>query len=169
MELARRHERTILKNIVFLQVLTVMNVGCTRGARTARFMVQMIAMNGGKRKMTDLERRALLGDREAQEECTKAGYAIACPICGFKSLVKGLSGRYSVCCVNNCVGTRLFADRQRAVESWNTRTAPPIGRCETCRWGLPDENPNGPDIFCDQFDKWLLKDDFCSCYEPKEA
>lgn len=46
---------------------------------------------------------------------------------------------------------------------------PQVGRCGTCRWGLPDENPNGPDIFCDQFDKWLLKDDFCSCYEPKEA
>lgn len=110
--------------------------------------------------MTDLERRALLGDREAQEECTEAGYAIACPICGFKSLVKGLSGRYSVCCVNNCVGTRLFADRQRAVESWNTRTAPPVGRCGTCSYQTSCK-------------RWVYScftdDDYCSDYKPKEA
>lgn len=115
--------------------------------------------------MTDLERRALLGDREAQEECTKSGYAIACPICGFKSLVKGLSGRYSVCCVNNCVGTRLFADRQRAVESWNTRTAPPVGRCGTCS----RQKIRGREHFC--YVHGILRDmnDFCSYYEPKEA
>ena len=32
--------------------------------------------------MTDLERRALLGDRQAQEECTEKGIMLPCPFCG---------------------------------------------------------------------------------------
>ena len=32
--------------------------------------------------MTDLERRALLGDRQAQEKCTKQGIVLPCPCCG---------------------------------------------------------------------------------------
>lgn len=36
--------------------------------------------------MTNLERRALLGDREAQRECTEQGIAIACPHCGCESI-----------------------------------------------------------------------------------
>lgn len=32
--------------------------------------------------MTELERRALLGDPEAQEQCTRQGIVLACPFCG---------------------------------------------------------------------------------------
>ena len=32
--------------------------------------------------MTDLERRALLGDKEAQKECTEKGIVLTCPVCG---------------------------------------------------------------------------------------
>lgn len=118
--------------------------------------------------MTELERRALLGDREAQEECTRQGIMLPCPFCGGEARLKEISGRWTVHCVNNCAGTRIFNDDARPLAIWNTRAAPPVGRCKTCRWGLPDEDANGPDIFCNQFDKWLLKDDFCSYYEPKE-
>lgn len=31
--------------------------------------------------MTDLERRALLGDKQAQEECTRRGIVLTCPLC----------------------------------------------------------------------------------------
>lgn len=31
--------------------------------------------------MNDLIRRALLGDREAQKECTRQGIALPCPNC----------------------------------------------------------------------------------------
>lgn len=31
--------------------------------------------------MDDLERRAVLGDRQAQDECTRQGIALPCPIC----------------------------------------------------------------------------------------
>ena len=40
--------------------------------------------------MTDLERRALLGDKQAQEECTEKGIVLPCPFCGGKS-----SARYT--------------------------------------------------------------------------
>ena len=124
--------------------------------------------------MTDLERRALLGDRKAQEECTEKGIVLPCPFCGMQPKIKkheffGSAPCYVISCNCETSGYQFWGIVDRAIRAWNTRTAPPVGRCRTCMWGLPDENPNGPDMFCDQFDKWLLKDDFCSCYEPKEA
>ncbi|WP_353653937.1 Lar family restriction alleviation protein [Acetanaerobacterium sp. MSJ-12] len=82
--------------------------------------------------MTDLVRRALLGDQEAQEKCTRQGIVLPCPCCGGEAKLKQLSGRWSVCCLNNCVGSRIYNDNQRALATWNTRQAPLIGRCETC-------------------------------------
>lgn len=38
--------------------------------------------------MTDLERRALLGDAEAQRECTEKGIVLACWRCGGDAAVK---------------------------------------------------------------------------------
>lgn len=35
--------------------------------------------------MTELERRALLGDRQAQEECTRLEIVLPCPFCGGNS------------------------------------------------------------------------------------
>lgn len=32
--------------------------------------------------MTELERKALMGDKEAQEECTRQGIVLNCPRCG---------------------------------------------------------------------------------------
>ena len=34
--------------------------------------------------MDNLIRRALMGDREAQKECTKQGIVLPCPFCGAK-------------------------------------------------------------------------------------
>lgn len=34
--------------------------------------------------MTELERRALMGDKKAQEECTEKGIVLPCPFCGKK-------------------------------------------------------------------------------------
>ncbi len=33
-------------------------------------------------EMTDLERRALLGDKQAQKDCTKRRIMLPCPFCG---------------------------------------------------------------------------------------
>lgn len=120
--------------------------------------------------MTDLERSALMGDREAKKECTRQGIVLPCPFCGSEAKVKEISGRYTVCCANNCAGTRIFNDRKRPIESWNTRTAPPVGRCGTCKWGCKNtEHPNDQHIYCDQYDLMMLKDDYCNYYYPEEA
>ena len=39
--------------------------------------------------MTDLERHALLGDKEAQKECTEKGIVLPCPFCGGKNIEMG--------------------------------------------------------------------------------
>ena len=50
--------------------------------------------------MTDLERRALLGDAEAQRECTEKGIVLGCWRCGGDAEVKQVSG----------VGRPLYAE-----------------------------------------------------------
>lgn len=49
------------------------------------------------------------------------------------------------------------------VKAWNTRPAPPIGRCGTCKHSMSQE------IYCELGHLWALKsDDYCSYYEPRE-
>ena len=91
--------------------------------------------------MDILIRRAILGDREAQEECTKKGIVLPCPKCYGKvkfNLVKvnkfsvemeykcqkcGLTARY----------TQFFpldenaATDKTALAQWNTRYTPFVG------------------------------------------
>lgn len=44
-----------------------------------------------------------------------------CPFCGAPAQHKELNGRYAVECTKKCVGTRIFADKDRATETWNRR------------------------------------------------
>ncbi len=123
--------------------------------------------------MTDLERCAMLGDREAQEECTRQGILLPCPFCGEKPFVKTqeLDG-YTIKTISCCITVEKLVTPlvDWALKAWNTRVAPPIRRCDTCKWaGENIEHPSDPHIFCDQFERILLKDDFCSLYEPEEG
>lgn len=124
--------------------------------------------------MTDLERRALLGDREAQKECTEKGIVLPCPFCGSEAKIINLIGAHFVYCEECSASKRLSNSERRAVESWNTRTAPPVGRCGTCRWFA--DNNRGEWYGCKMFNAILAvpedapkANDFCSDYEPKEA
>lgn len=137
--------------------------------------------------MTDLERRALLGDREAQEECMRQGIVLPCPCCGGKSkLKKGFPSRQIPHCRQAVVqckecGVRTITHKQLpmerwqdvdkyALEQWNTRAAPPIGRCGTCVHNLPRVDDFGnPYILCGWYGIDMAEDGFCSDYEPKEA
>ena len=89
--------------------------------------------------MKELERRALLGDKQAQEECTEKGIVLPCWRCGEGAEVKQVSnvGRplYAVSCKNHYCGAYGCAHRteNEAILYWNTRTAPPIGRCKDCK------------------------------------
>lgn len=89
--------------------------------------------------MTELERRALLGDRQAQEECTKKGILLACPLCGGK-VEEGkqweTDGYYwwpTICCVNcnlHMLDPNLWEGvSEETRRKWNTRPAPPVGHC----------------------------------------
>lgn len=105
--------------------------------------------------MTEIERRALLGDTEAQRECTEKGIVLPCPFCGGPATIKtqkvqyGLSGTIISC--KKCM-VQLYSPDQRAVPTpdgalhnmpienhkqigigrWNARSSLPIGRCKDC-------------------------------------
>lgn len=137
--------------------------------------------------MTDKEliRRALMGDQEAQQECTRQGIVLPCPICGKESCIdildcytaEGLDcecqiyRKESFKCVCNFLkggcGTSIGVSKtkQEALEKWNTRPAQPVGRCKDC---INATNPGSNIVFCDYFERDMMPDDFCSCFEPKE-
>lgn len=121
--------------------------------------------------MTDKEliRRALLGSREAQQECTEKGIVLPCPFCGSDSKVFADIDLFGARCVDStCIGHDMRAEyyfRDRAIEDWNTRPAPPVGRCKDC---INATNPGNNIVFCDYFERDVMPDDFCSCFEPRE-
>lgn len=115
--------------------------------------------------MTELERRALLGDKHAQEECTQQGIVLACPFCGrseetvFKLAHSNLYAhkRTGKCALDGMIIYNL-AD-------WNTRPAPPLGRCIDCA-NVCEVSDNL--VTCDIFERDMMPDDFCSQFEAKE-
>ena len=118
----------------------------------------------------------MLGDREAQEECTRRGIVLPCWRCGGEANVYQTSafGRplYAVSCKKHYCGAYGCAHRteQEAISYWNTRHAPPIGRCASCAcW---DENT------CEcvaaanievAYHRYTEPDFFCGDYEPKDG
>lgn len=133
--------------------------------------------------MTDKEliRKALLGDKQAQEECTAKGIVLPCPFCGGKATMQqDITGResYHVVCSNvkdmcNLIaGLPMWSESEEdALKVWNTRPAPPVGRCRECKcW-----RRNGSDWgSCskwyteDKVQAFMLEDDFCSNFKPRE-
>lgn len=120
--------------------------------------------------MTDFERRALLGDRQAQEECTQRGIVLPCWRCGGEANVYQTSafGRplYAVSCKKHYCGAYGCTRRteQEAISYWNTRPAPLIGRCGECKhWedGECNHPANGWDV------PRMGEDEFCNRFEPK--
>lgn len=83
--------------------------------------------------MTDLERRALLGDKEAQKECTRQGILLPCN-CGGKAvrLKPTAYHSYRVACEVCRMNTGGYKTQEDADAAWNNRPAPPIGRCGEC-------------------------------------
>lgn len=125
-------------------------------------------------KMTDLERRALLGDRHAQEECTRQGIVLGCWRCGGDAEVKCVStvGRplYAVSCKKHYCGAYGCAHRteKEAISYWNTRPTPPIGRCGECKHRGKDDQTVCNHPVTGLFDM-LTPEDFCSYFEPKDG
>ena len=98
--------------------------------------------------MDELIRRALLGSREAQKECTEKGIVLPCPFCGneYPAITNVQGYGIEIKCQHcNITFSRDFYGYGRAKErcrsvtlrAWNTRPAPPVGRCKDCLWYLP--------------------------------
>lgn len=153
--------------------------------------------------MTNLERRALMGDRQAQEECTRRGIILACPFCGGHSEIHKAeaiaeyaekkrdvpsgarilrkivypsgTARYEYrrktfvprCCKTSCAGRtgKQYKTIEEALAKWNTRPAPPIGRCGECGH-LKDDG--GVCLYCEVFNMTTPGPEaFCCRFEPK--
>ena len=114
----------------------------------------------------ELIRRALLGDQEAQQECTDKGIAIPCPFCqGDKTARRYVCGEGFVECLTCHATSSMRSNPDVSLKDWNTRPAPTVGRCKDC---INATNPGSNIVFCDYFERDMMPDDFCSCFEPKE-
>lgn len=80
--------------------------------------------------MTDLERRALLGDQQAQEECTRRGIVPPCPCCKNKSelLVEEIAfdgeaprNFHYIRCKSCFLKSGLYTSVIAVLNKWNTR------------------------------------------------
>lgn len=130
----------------------------------------------------ELIRRALMGDKQAQKECTAKGIVLPCPLCGSKATIQqDITGKesYHVVCNNvkdmcNLISglTTWGESEENALKAWNTRPAPPIGRCGEC------EHYNTKLHYCDILSQesdyrelhyiLMSPNDFCSHFEPKK-
>lgn len=117
--------------------------------------------------MTDKEliRRALLGSREAQQECTRSEIVLPCPKCGKGKIIYWDKKMKWYSCWDCGLKSSPKKSFEEALSNWNTRPAPPVGRCRDC---INATNPGSNIVFCDYFERDMMPDDFCSCFEPKE-
>lgn len=80
----------------------------------------------------ELIRCALMGDKQAQEECTAKGIVLPCPFCGNENNIISNWGMFRVWCPHCKAKSEDTLTTRDALKSWNARPAPPIGRCEEC-------------------------------------
>lgn len=120
--------------------------------------------------MTNLERRAQLGDREAQEECTRQGIVLPCQCGGEAKFVASdpfLQFWWVIRCTECGTQTGSRPTDRAALAAWNTRQAPPIGRCGDCAYSQNIKpNRKGFNI-CPASGMEITNADFCSYFEPK--
>lgn len=117
----------------------------------------------------ELIRRALLGDQEAQKECTEKGILIPCPWCkGEMQICHGDTyGYYKTKCIRCGAESPEKPSEWEAISRNNTRPAPSIGKCGEC--ALWKEEKECPGAFCCTITGMEREsNDFCSEVEPKE-
>lgn len=118
--------------------------------------------------MTDKEliRCALLGSREAQEECTRREIVLPCPKCGKGKIIFWDKKMKWYSCWDCGMKSGPKKSFREALRDWNTRPAPPIGMCKDCLWYLPISKR------CKYSLGGLWGEvnelSFCSCFTPRE-
>ena len=126
----------------------------------------------------ELIRRALLGSWEAQQACTDKGIVLPCPCCKGEAYTETFFERKGWRTVVGCsecpvslstitYDTEEIAQK-KALKDWNTRPAPPVGRCGECKWYECGKEwypyCNHPDGLANS----VRATDFCCYFEPKE-
>lgn len=125
--------------------------------------------------MIELERKALIGDKNAQKECTEKGIILSCPCCGgYAAVCYDISANEEepYCCTCFDCGLSIYGKTEEIViQKWNTRSEPPIGSCEECKHFKNMECTNellstdheGGASYSLNFSTY----DYCSFFEPK--
>ena len=126
--------------------------------------------------MNELERRALLGDRQAQEECTRQGIVLPCG-CGnpakLSYVERDPSADFDPChghivtCTSCNMNSWYHKAKQEAIAVWNNRVAPPIGRCKDCGNTCPGKDYSYS--VCVIHGHAVHDDGWCNEFEPKEG
>lgn len=129
----------------------------------------------------ELIRCALMGSQEAQKECTEKGIVLICPCCKSDAELitetANFTGEperdfHTVRCKSCFLKTGLYKTQRDALHKWNTRPAPPVGRCGECEFytvlGHCKVHSQEPDQYDTGAYVEMLPDDFCSYFEPKE-
>lgn len=123
--------------------------------------------------MSDLKRRALLGDRQAQEECSRQGIALPCPWCKKVPTEEDVFPNYAGWIIyHDCkiAGHMRVKAKTRfdLILKWNIRPAPPIGRCKDCAYKQNAEVNDKGFLVCPASGMEITDDDYCSYFEPRE-
>lgn len=124
--------------------------------------------------MIELERLALMGDRQAQKECTRHGIVLPCPKCGSKwTQVRHMGwpgpaafrAGYRGECTDCHIVTDAYQTEQEALSDWNTRSGLFIEKCKNCEHWRGD--PNDPDAICGLSDGVMESFNCCRDFEPR--
>ena len=121
----------------------------------------------------EIIRRALMGDKQAQRECTEKGIALPCPFCGGNKIkTPYVCGDHFIECSSCHSTSNIVSSREQALKLWNTRPAPPIGRCGECEFytvlGQCKVHSQEPDQYGSGAYVEMLPNDHCSYFKPKE-
>lgn len=138
--------------------------------------------------MTDKEliRRALMGDKQAQQACTDKGIALTCPYCGSDTLyvdapyhsddipaemINDIDCDYDGFCVSCSCGNYIEVEHgtfKDTLAKWNTRPAPPVGKCCECKAKEKAVVNDKGFLICPVSGMEITDNDFCSYFQPKE-
>lgn len=120
----------------------------------------------------ELIRRALMGDKHAQAECTEKGIVLPCPCCGGKARLENMGFPHHVYCEKcGLKSTSVKYEKEGekdAIKKWNTRPAPHIGKCGECKYFYKSINEKACTNPQGMYFTEITENDFCSYFEPRE-
>ena len=134
-------------------------------------------------KFTELERKALLGDKEAQSECSDKLVILPCPKCfGDVSAEQVVAGQGEWKATFRCHECGLEVTEEQdyiffegkpiptgknPLEKWNDRGLAPIGLCMDCIHLRPELTERWFTEICSLTGKPMGKDEFCSRFKRR--